>query len=72
MNTIQTILNSILGEYNPITYTMESIGPDSTTIYNDIIPSGLAGVDWSYIFAGAFYLMVFYAMLRIIGGHLRK
>lgn len=59
MTSIKAFIDSILGTYVPVSYTDGSV---------DIIPSGLSGVDWSYVFSGALLLLTFYCIFRIIGG----
>lgn len=58
-----TWLQSVFGTYTPITYNDGSI---------DIIPSGMAGVDWQYL-AGVIVFCVFiYSLFRFLGGIFRR
>lgn len=52
----------IIGAYEPVTYT-QIIDNESV----DIIPSGLAGVDWSFILSAVAFLLVLYCTFRLIG-----
>ena len=64
------------GEYNPVKYeSCESItfcdldGYCSVeTDCNDVIPSGVAGVDWIYIFSVVAFLIVLSSLLKMVGG----
>ena len=56
MGALKIFLDSLLGTYTPI---MDS---------NGIIPYGFAGVDWSYLIRALVFVIILYAILRIIGG----
>lgn len=51
----------VLGTYTPVTY-----GADN------VIPPGLAGVDWSYVFAGVLLCIVVWSVFKLIGGCICK
>lgn len=55
MNEFITFLNSLLGIYTPVT---DSSG---------IIPAGMAGVDFPYVFRAVFFAIVVYCVFKIIG-----
>lgn len=57
--TFQQIITSILGNYQPITQTVD----DVTTVVN-----GVAGVDWSYVLGGLLLIVFVWSVLRIVGG----
>lgn len=63
MNTLKTFLDALLGVYTPVTYV---IGNDN------VIPAGLAGVDFPYVFRAIIFAIVLYAILRILGGMICK
>lgn len=56
MNDFISFLQNLLGEYHPV---MDNTG---------LIPSGFAGVDWSYLVRAAVFLLVVYSLFRILGG----
>lgn len=70
---MRAFLESILGTYTPVTYVHyvydESYNVVESTAY---IPSGLAGVDWTFVFTGLAFLILLYSTLRILGGLLCK
>lgn len=55
-------INSILGEYEAISFVYQ-VGEDTA----DIIPSGMAGVDWPYMIGAIAFLIMLYSIFRIIG-----
>lgn len=57
---MRDFLTDILGSYSPVTYT------DSNGI--DIVASGLAGLDWEYIFTGVLFCITVWCVLKILGG----
>lgn len=61
MTELESFLENVLGVYTPNTFT---IGSD---VY---IPSGAAGVDIGYCIRAAIFLVVLWALLRILGGML--
>lgn len=64
-------LQSILGTYTPPTYeTYVSVDGVSTLI--DVIPDGLAGVDWLYVLSGVAFILCIYCVFRLLGGLLCK
>lgn len=65
-------LQSILGPYTPPTYTTFVPGLDGALAAVEVIPDGLAGVDWLYVLSGVAFLLVVYSVLRLIGGMLCK
>lgn len=59
MNTLKEILNIFVGSYEPITY----VTSDGLTV----IPSGLAGVDFGWIFGALLVILGVYSIFRVIG-----
>lgn len=55
---MKTVIQSILGTYEPVTYSQAGV---------DIIPAGLAGCDWEYIFGAILFTLTVYLTLRLIG-----
>lgn len=75
MNVVSTIrdwLESILGTYEPVTYTVKTIVPDVinggaiSQTYTKVA-DGLAGLDWSYIFTALLLLVTIYSVFRLLG-----
>lgn len=62
--TIHEFMADIFGDYIPVTYT------DSSGI--DIIPAGVAGVDWQYVLGVVLFCIIVYSLLRIVGGLICK
>lgn len=60
---MRIFLDGILGVYTPTSYVIYTSGGTSETV----IPSGLAGLDWSYIFTGILFCIVVYCFLRMLG-----
>ena len=69
-------IRSLLGTYSAITYQVHTLieNPDGSyaTYLEDIIPAGLAGVDWGFIIAGAAFLIVLYCTLKLLGALICK
>lgn len=57
---MRDFIDSILGTYTPMGF----LNDDGT--YTAL--SGLAGLDWSYIFTGVLFCIVVYSFFKIIGG----
>lgn len=55
-------IQSILGDYEPISYVYK-VGEDTI----NVIPSGVAGVDWRYMIGAIAFLIMLYSIFRIIG-----
>lgn len=56
---MKSIIISIFGVYEPISYTVS----DST-----VIPSGLAGVDIAWCTGAVIFIVFMYCIFRILGG----
>lgn len=56
---IKAFFDLFLGIYTPITYSDGSV---------NIIPAGLAGVDWSYLVRAFAFLLIVYCLFRLVGG----
>lgn len=70
-------LQSILGTYTPVSYLHEFAQWDEATqqyivMRENIIPAGLAGVDWLYVLSGVAFIVVIWCVLRILGGFICK
>lgn len=62
-------IRSVLGEYVPVVYEYFDIALEQ---YHEVIPSGMAGVDWPYIIGGLAFLIMLYSVFRIIGIFIEK
>lgn len=54
---MKSILVNLIGLYQPISYSDGSV---------DIIPAGLAGVDWAYVLSGLLTIVVIYSLFRLL------
>lgn len=59
-------ISSVLGEYEPITYQVYRIAGD-TEVYDTVVASGAAGVNWQYVLSAAFLIVCVWSVFRIIG-----
>lgn len=72
ISTIRAWLDSILGEYIPVTYTVKTVVADAingggiTQSYTKVA-DGLAGLDWSYICTALLLLVTIYSVFRLLG-----
>lgn len=72
IDTIREWLESILGTYEPVTYTekimqVSPITGESITTSFERVADGLAGLDWSYIFTALLLLVTIYSVFRLLG-----
>ena len=70
-------LSSILGTYTPVTYLHEWAQWDEVTqqyivLSENVIPSGLAGVDWLYVLSGLLFIVVIWSVFKLLGGLICK
>ena len=68
VNNVREIIESIFGTYVPIFY--ETVDADGNIL--EIIPPGLAGVDWTYVLGVLGFFVVLYCVLRIVGSVISK
>lgn len=61
---MRSIIVDLFGSYEPVVYQ------DADGI--DIVASGMAGVDWTYLSGVILFGLTLYCVFRIIGGLLRK
>lgn len=54
-------LNNLLGTYTPVSYNVDGV---------TYIADGMAGVDWPYCVRAIVFIIVLYAVFRILGGML--
>lgn len=66
---MREFLISVLGVYTPVSYA-QSIYDAAGTLKEvvNVIPAGLAGVDWLYVLSGLLLIVVVYALFRALGG----
>ncbi len=71
IQTIRDWLASVLGEYTPITYEVTQYAADPDLgliqIQDEVVASGLAGVDWEYIATAALLLIAIWSVFRLLG-----
>lgn len=64
ITTLKQLIIDLFGSYTPITYQIE----DSSGNLLEVIPSGSAGVDWTWIAGVLLFALTFYCIMRIVGG----
>lgn len=74
---MKEFLASILGTYSPVTYLHEFAQWDDVTgqyivMRENVIPNGLAGVDWLYVLAGLAFIVVIWSVFKLLGGLICK
>lgn len=70
--TVKDTVVALFGAYCPRTQTVtEYLSDGSSVTYTEIVP-GLAGLDWEWISSVALFALLLYAVLRMIGGGLRR
>lgn len=75
---MKEFLASILGEYVPVSYTVtEAVyDPETGMLISDtvsnVIPSGVAGVDWLYVLSGLAFILCIYCVFKFLGGLICK
>lgn len=62
-------IRQILGAYTPVVY---QVWDSVKETYLDVIPAGLAGVDFGYVIAGLAFLIVLYCTLKVLGALICK
>ena len=60
MNDFIDFLNDLFGNYTPVV--------DS----NGVIPAGMAGVDFPYVFRAVLFVVVVYCVFKVIGAIICK
>lgn len=71
---MREFINAILGAYEPVQYVVEeyTFAEDGLTVLemvsSEVIPAGLAGVDWSYVITGLVFVVVVYCLFKTLGG----
>lgn len=62
-------IRDLLGTYAPVTYQVwDSVKEE----FLEVIPAGLAGVDFGYVFAAMAFLIVLYCTLKCLGALICK
>lgn len=69
---MKELIASIFGTYTPVTYLHEwaqwdEVSGEYIVLRDNIIPDGLAGVDWPFILGVLIFIVTLYCVLRIIG-----
>lgn len=66
--TIRDWVESILGTYDPVTYTVRVVDSSGASVASySAIPDGVAGLDWSYIVTAVLLIVVIYSVFRLLG-----
>lgn len=68
MSELINFLTDLLGGYQPITYqTKYWDDVNSSWVITNVIPDGLAGVDWRYIIAGILFIACVICTFKLLG-----
>lgn len=71
ISTIMQWVQSILGQYSPITYQaklmVSDINGGSNTVTYTAVADGMAGVNWEYVVTALLLLIVVYSVFRLLG-----
>lgn len=68
---MKSMLIELFGEYTPVMF--EQVSYIQTTelgyvkVTNDVVASGLAGVDWPWVMGVLLFAIVLYSLFRILG-----
>lgn len=62
--SFRSFIDYVLGAYSPVTY----VNLDGISV----IPSGLSGVDWGFVFSGLILCIVLFSFFKLIGGVICK
>lgn len=68
---MRAFLENILGSYTPISYE-HWVDVEGEALLESVIPSGLSGVDWLYVFSGIAFIVVITCVFKFIGGLMCK
>lgn len=61
-------LESIFGEYQPLTYSVTTYLPDGTSVTSTEVVPGLAGLDWVWISAVGLFALFLFCLMKLLGG----
>ena len=62
-----TLIESIFGTYEAISYSVPVLDESGISGYYDMIPSGAAGVDWMWIAGVLLFSIVLWSFFRLVG-----
>lgn len=66
MSTVIQLLQNLIGQYTPVTYTDYVVDPVSQAVQTvERIPSGLAGVNIEYVASAILVIIAFYSMFQL-------
>lgn len=71
ITSIRQWIESVLGVYQPVTYTAKAIaingeGTYATTSWTEVA-HGVAGLDWGYICTAIVLVVTIYSVFRLLG-----
>lgn len=68
---MKNLLVELFGAYTPVTYTeyIYYIAADGSVVqdFNEVVASGLAGVDWPWVMGVFLFAIVLYSLFRLLG-----
>jgi len=66
MSTVIQLLQNLIGQYTPITYTDYVVDPVSQTVQAvERVAPGLAGVNMEYVASAILVIIAFYSMFQL-------
>lgn len=66
-DVVKELIVSLFGAYTPVTYAVESVAADGSTVVNDVVASGFAGCDWEWITGVLLFAVVLVSFFRMVG-----
>lgn len=68
---MRNMIIELFGRYTPVTYSeyFYYTAADGTVLqdYNEVVASGLAGVDWPWVMGVLLFAIVLYSLFRLLG-----
>lgn len=61
---MRDLIIAIFGTYSPVT---TQVWNETEQVYDTVVASGAAGVDWTYVLGVFGFFLVLYCILRILG-----
>lgn len=71
---MKDLILTIFGSYEPITYESYVMTDNTSGSYElvNIVPDGIAGVDWMWLGGFLIFLVFLFCILRLLGGLFRR
>lgn len=69
---MKALLVTLFGSYTPVTYQVFETLADGSSVAHDVIASGSAGLDWTWIAGVALFAIVLLSFFKLVGVLLKK